>query len=207
MDSGISSLRPLFDYAENDFNCEALDGDGEKGLEFGRMVSDVVQEIPDSPGFFLWGRFESNKAWRNIFLGHSGNLKANIREQISDNRASIYSFFQNEKPLIKKCVEYFNGRYWHQWLDAIERLRSATYIAWCVSTHAQDTSIRALLIEIMNPITNINRPLPSSGFDKSPAIEVIQNFNRVITTERLSGCFFLGEPRSIQWYLKPGIFL
>ena len=190
MTTGIVSLKQLYDFAEADSNCEALEGESSKGHEYGRLVSQLVRNIPEVPGICLFGAYKSNKAWVNIYLGRSNDLNYYIRKSLNDNRVVMYRKFKTEKKLLQKYMQIHNRLdYWRNALQAFDNLCSATHFVWHASSDTSVESLKNTLLEILNPTGNIIRAVPNFTLYKE-AIRVVSEIGRVIDNERLGNTLY-----------------
>ena len=191
MATGIVSLKQLYDFAEADSNCEALEGVSPKGHEYGRLVNrQLVRNIPQVPGICLFGAYKSNKAWVNIYLGRSNDLKYYIRKSLSDNRVVIYRKFKTEKELLHKYMQIHNRLdYWRNALQAFDNFSFATHFVWHASSDTSVESLKNTLLEILNPTGNINNAVSNFTLYEE-AIRVVSEIGSVIDNERLGNIFY-----------------
>ena len=67
--------------------------------ELGKQSSDrckrITAGVPEAPGFYLWGTYNRNGLWKNIYLGMAGygdhkSLRKRIREELMDERCCMW---------------------------------------------------------------------------------------------------------------------
>ena len=182
--SGIIDISPLYFFTENEGkylfgeNKEEsfLKGDSSEGKKYSKKVKDICAALPDEQGVYIWGCFEANCSWKNIYIGKSGkgktsSVRARIEEELKDERVFLCVKGNNGNAL-KMIGSKLYPKMWNQyeahWDRAIQKANS-TYIVWVAlpKTNEKDISdIEAELIETMNPSANKNRPAPSSNVNK-----------------------------------------
>jgi len=197
MSFGKISLNSLYQHALADSEGASIEGRSAIGREYGRRATELTEPIPESHGFYLWGKYERNMLWRNIYLGKAGygratSLRARIKEELKDERAFLWigPHSQLSKDDLMGIGQRHYPRMWYQYQAHFERaIRKcgATHIIWA-ATHGisnnEVTRIEADLIETMNPIANIQRPMPVSDL-QDKTIEVIRMFKSQIHAGRV----------------------
>ena len=77
MDSGMISLKPLYDWIKkSDKNGEGLEGTSDKGKHYSKIAKDITKNINKAAGFYLWGAYNKKGFWVNIYLGESGRSES-----------------------------------------------------------------------------------------------------------------------------------
>lgn len=187
MQSGIVSLKSLYDYAEADPECKALAGQNSESNEYASHVRAIINSIPENSGFVLCGHYNPNQAWVSVYLGSSeSSLKEYIGERLRDDKVFIYRCFQQERELLKKCDQYYQCRYWRNWLNAIQMFWSTTHIVWYETSDSSDNNLKATLIETFNPSGNTKRPAPGLPMGEDTA-KIVLAISNIIHSERTLG--------------------
>lgn len=187
-------LSDLLRFAAEDAAGEALHGNSKKGREYGKLVTLVTQSIAQTQGFYIWGKYEK-RFWHSIYLGKAGfgktaSLQARIREELKDERLCIWC--GNHTGLDDRQVRAI----WHgaypsarpesqagiNHANRAVRKQGTTHIIW-VATPAIDNAdvhkIEADLIEMLNPVGNIRRPIPCATLQEA-TVEAIRLFKAEI---------------------------
>lgn len=134
MNSEIISLEPLYKFVRHCSGVEAFDGRSKLGREYARLVSQRVQAIDTSRGFYLWGAYNHRGFWRNIYLGQAGfgktaHLRERIRKELSAERCSLWRLVLSETELMAIRAKHYGPRYADNWRRAFQKA-GATYIVW-----------------------------------------------------------------------------
>lgn len=190
----IITLRELYYFVlEKDKRGEGLKGTSPAGKLFGKIATEVVKDIPEKQGFYLWGTYDRNKLWRNIYLGKAGkgktaSLKARILEELKDERGIFWrSHFTKEQILNMGESNYSNmwKKYRNHWERAIKK-EGSTHILWVHLPDINNVDVEKIesdLIETLNPIANIKRPSPHSDL-QDKTTEIIRRFKSLIHSNR-----------------------
>lgn len=194
MESGIVSLGRLYDVIRDSPDRRLLPklaGKNAPGKAYTSVCSEIVEGIPDTQGFYLWGTFERNKFWRNIYLGKAGTgqnakLQKRIREELKDERAFAFRAFFSPSSIEEIRKEIHQDKYQKEWGRSV-RKKGTTYIVWVSTPHIKDEKdvrrIEADLIESMNPIANIERHAPPHSL-QSDTREIFGLFRARIHEQR-----------------------
>jgi len=197
MSFGRISLETLYAHALADPTGASIRGDSPSGRAYGRQATRLTNAIPESHGFYLWGKYERNNLWRTIYLGKAGygrttSLRARIKEELKDERVFLWNGPHSEltEDDLMNIGQQHYPRMWHRYQTHFRRaIRKcgATHIIWAVTSGISNnevTKIEADLIETMNPIANIQRPMPVSDL-QDKTIEVIRMFKSQIHAGRV----------------------
>jgi len=194
VDSGIISLEPLYDVIEKSTNRRLLpkiDGKSAPGKAYTNVCAEITRAVPDTQGFYLWGTFETNKLWRNIYLGKAGTgrnakLRKRILEELKDERAFAFRAFFSPSMLEEIRQEIHGNKYRRDWKRSI-RKEGTTYIVWVCTPLIEDEKdvlrIEADLIESMNPSANLERHAPPQSL-QSDTREIFGLFRERIHEQR-----------------------
>jgi hypothetical protein len=172
----ILSLQELYRFIKDHAsNPEALRLERtDLGRKYCRLCDQITNSIDETPGFYLWGRYGQKGGWQNIYLGKAGygkttNLKQRIREELKDERPSIWRAVLTENEVLAigariHPVMWEKRKYCEDWKRSM-RKAGTTHIAWVPAPEIKSedvTRIESDLIEALNPIANHVRPAPLS---------------------------------------------
>jgi hypothetical protein len=170
MNSGLISLRPLYDFLRSNPDPKGLERGSSVRRHYGVRAASICERIAQVQGFYLWGRYEPNRLWRNIYLGKAGfgktaYLRARILEELKDERACIWRAFVPEETL-REAGKRNYPTMWHKYQFHMARaLKKAgtTHIAWVADPDLENSAVQDIesdLIETLNPRANVLRPVP-----------------------------------------------
>jgi len=195
-------LNPLIEFANQDAkqkNFAALLGNSKEGREYGKLVVDCCQKIPENQGFYIWGKYEENGLWRTIYLGKAGfgkmtSLRARITEELKDERPFLWTGKHTgyEAKQVKKIWEeiYSDGsqqKVAQNHIIRSLRKKGTTHIIWHTTPNLNNQEVNRIesdLIETLNPIANVQRPAPVSDL-QDYTVKVIRSFKQNIHANRL----------------------
>jgi hypothetical protein len=192
--SGTVHLNRLVVYvSEDDPDGDSLCASSHKGRAYGALAKEVSMTIGDCQGFYLWGRFENNSLWKNIYLGKAGfgkttHLRARILEELKDERQFLWRSIFKEEDLLKRGAELYPemwSKYKNHWNRAISKA-GASHIVWVASPNLEDSQVFDVekdLIETLNPTANLMRSKPPSTLQPVTS-EIISRFRHEIHTNR-----------------------
>lgn len=174
MNCGMINLKPLVEYAERENpRGESLYGNSVPGKKYGKLAKSVTASIPNEQGFYLWGKYEKNGLWKNIYLGKAGygrtaHLRARILEELKDERQFLWCSVFTRDQLLAKGKEFY-PRMWktyeRHWLRAIAKA-GTSHIVWVATPEIANPEVQNIekdLIETMNPAANLMRAAPPSS--------------------------------------------
>ncbi len=185
---GVLDLRPLIAYASTISPDQAFLKYGAVGKEYGRRAKVIAQEIPEVPGFYLWGQFKSPISWSSIYVGKSSlrkisSLRYRIEDELIEERPFAWTHGFNEDPIIKAYENVWGteGKA-RKHLDRCLRKKGAEFIAWasCPTNHPTNIlAIEAGLIGHFKP--KANRQYSSEKCVDDSVVQVFASiFNKVI---------------------------
>lgn len=181
--SGIVCLSSLHEFAEQDTYADAVLGKSAQGRTFGKRVRAVCRQIPETPGFYAWARFDHGDLWKTIYVGKVGygkvtSLKARIQEELLEERVLFWA--DRHPDAVGRGLECYgpggdgvrNGVTREREAFLINHfvravLKSgAMYIVW-ISTPGIGTNgivrlVEACLIKAMKPEANKQRAVPEN---------------------------------------------
>jgi hypothetical protein len=193
LQSDIISLRPLYEFINSDSDHKGLKRGSPERRRYGSKAAEVCEGIASQQGFYLWGRYEANGPWRNIYLGKAGfgktaHLRARILEELKDERACIWQAFVCKETLTEAGKKN-HGAMWQKYqfhmARALKKTRP-TYIVWVADPDLLDSNvidIESDLIETLNPEANVSRPVPPVNLQEHTK-EIIAEFRSRIHEER-----------------------
>ena len=195
MKSGIVNLKPLYELVSSESdNNKPWDNRGILWKRYRETYVEICKDIPEKPGFYLWGLYDQkNKYWNNIYLGMAGTKKSaslinRIKKEMTAEQAFIYgqkyspekihNFTKLSYPETFKKYSVHNTR--------ANRKTGTTHIVWCTTDLTDNKEIEDVendLIEIVNPTANAKRPTPPSQLHKH-TIQILQSMREQIHSNR-----------------------
>jgi len=193
LNSGLITLRPLYDFLGSNPDPRGLLRGSPVHRRYGLIAKSICMNIAPVQGFYLWGRYEANGLWRNIYLGKAGfgktaHLRARILEELKDERACLWRAFVSEETL-KKAGMQNHPMMWHKYQYHMTRSlkkTGTTHIAWVADPDSPNSAVKNIesdLIETLNPRANISRPVPPVTLQKHTK-EIIAEFRSLIHRHR-----------------------
>ena len=193
MKSGIVSLQPLYKFLRSNHGEADYDGRSPKGRRYAAAAATICQTIAPTQGFYLWGRYESNGLWRNIYLGKAGfgktaHLRARILEELKDERACIWCAFVSVDTLEAAAARIYS-KMWYLYKSQMQRAlkkSASTHIVWVSDPelgNAEVQNIESDLIETLSPRANVSRPVPPLTLQQHTKV-VIAEFRALIHAQR-----------------------
>ncbi len=192
---GIVRLDDLYSFvsqhARAETRFEAYARNNKLGREYSRMCARLTATIPDAAGVYLWGRYEKNLYWQNIYFGMAGSdksLRKRILEELKDERVFVWHHFLRKDDIqaLRKNRLSELGHTGDPSYRASERALlkvHSTCIIWATLKEVDVRGIETDMIEALNPAANISRPAPTRILQKE-AGKVFECFRSVIHRER-----------------------
>ena len=170
MASGIIELNKLYELNRKSRQFEILNTKSEAGKVFKKIKSEITSGVPEKPGFYLWGQFNKDRFWTNIYLGKAGagkitSLKYRIMDELGEERAFVIQGKMTDE-LDNVCRQIFPSKWDESYKRVYKRAvrkHKANYIAWTEFNTTGNENIEEIendLIETINPEANIKRVTP-----------------------------------------------
>jgi hypothetical protein len=194
MESGIINLHEIYNFiASTPCSEGALHCNSGLGRSFGKLCTKIARVIPEEKGFYLWGRYDSRKFWSNIYLGKAGfgkiaNLRSRILEELKDERCCFWRVAYTEDELMLLKEKHYQERYKKDWERSFLKANT-THIVFVACPEIKEEDVERIesdLIESMNPISNIKRPIPPASLN-SDTTKIFNQFRQQIHSNRESG--------------------
>jgi hypothetical protein len=206
MEQGVLCLKPLYEfvdkYREERENVNGvLVPSAYRSRKYGKQCNFIVSpkekefaRVPNEQGFYLWGFYNPQKFWINVYLGKAGkgktaNLNARLLEELKDERAFVWRNFMASKDE----VVGFDPKYPAEVKRALHKAGS-THIFWVSAPEAdlKPENVEPVendLIEAMNPTANRRRITPSANLQQQ-AGKFLNAFREMIHSERNRNTMF-----------------
>jgi hypothetical protein len=177
------------------------------GKEYSQTCNRITAQVDETQGFYLWGAYNKKGLWENIYLGKAGfgdhkDLRKRIREELKDERCSIWRCAYTPEELHSFRITIHEGKYDNEWNRAM-RKSGSTHIVWVSAPRInadQVINVEADLIESLNPRANRMRATPPDSLQFA-AKEIFGRFRECIHKNRratflvqLKGRLSLQEP-------------
>jgi hypothetical protein len=183
------SLKPLYDFVKaHQLHKKPFRGGVSRA--YSKECSMLTNGIDAAQGFYLWGHYKfPRRYWLSQYFGKAGfgktaNLKARIREELTDECAFVWRSVHSEKTIFRMS-DAINPRY-HRACSRAMLKAGATHIFWVPARGlpaADVIRVEADLIEALNPVANILRPTPPDTVQEA-ATGIFQEFRSVIHASR-----------------------
>jgi len=176
--SGLLILNELYRFVR-EHRTEAaramqINGSSPLGDQYSEICDKIVATVPITRGLYLWGFYNRNGFWTNIYIGKASlkktaSLRNRLRKELTSERACIWREVLSTEELEKTCEEIHPKmwpKYTHHWHRAFEK-RGTTHIAWIALPETNEAKIEPIendLIEAMNPTGNRKRTQPPEHF-------------------------------------------
>ena len=195
MTSGIIDLSKLHELKNSSQQFEFLDSKALDGKTYAKLTNEVMNSVPEKPGFYLWGNFNEKRFWTNIYLGKAGfgkitSLRKRILEELRDERVFlIQEDIKSNLDLNEKCRKIFPNMWDKSYKAFYERYAKkfgTTHIVWTIFQCNSNETIKEIendLIESINPKANVQRKTPPTNL-RNETIEILREFRHQIHEQR-----------------------
>jgi hypothetical protein len=212
MQSGLLNLKALYTFVRK-HRAEAIqamriDRSSPLGDTYSRACKDLVAKVPQQQGLYLWGFYNHNGFWTNLYVGKAAlrktaSLRNRLFEELTKERACIWREVLSIEEL-EKIGEQIHPQMWtknvHHWHRALEKA-GTTHIAWVALPNMRDSSIEPIendLIESMNPTGNRKRTQPPEQF-RDDTNRVFGQFREIVNVKANRKTSFLLEYHRDFW--------
>lgn len=107
MKASVLSLRPIYQFVKKHDGFYANGrASSEARTHFYKLCRELTAELPDRPGFYLWGRYNQAAFWTSIYLGKAGFgktacLRSRIEEELRDEKCCFWRIHVSEIYLLE----------------------------------------------------------------------------------------------------------
>ena len=189
MKAGLVDLKRIYEVVRAKPTCY---DSSERPKVFGyrKQAEQVVAQVPEVKGVYLWGKYDRRCYWSSIYFGLAGlgktkyRLKSRLLEELMDEKSCFWRICRSEKHIIKAREDGQKAR------TRAVRKAGATHIIWVATPNLRKRQVRELeadLIEALNPAANIVHATPPSHIQKD-AIAIYNAFRKVIHAHRDCAC-------------------
>jgi hypothetical protein len=117
MNTGIISLHLLYEFLESNLHEVGFKVKSPTGRRYSAVAARVCETVAKAQGFYLWGRYNQNGLWRNIYLGKAGfgktaHLRARLLEELKDESACLWRAFVSVAMLEEAGERNSSPRMW-----------------------------------------------------------------------------------------------
>lgn len=193
MASGIIDLTKMYELNNTSKQFEILNTKSEAGKKFKKIKAEITAGISEKSGFYLWGHFNKDRFWTNIYLGKAGtgkvtSLKYRIADELGEERAFIIRGNMT-KELDDFCRNIFPKKWDESYKKVYERAlrkNTANYIVWAEFNTNGNENIEEVendLIETINPEANRKRVTPPTNL-RNETIRILKEFRHQIHEQR-----------------------
>jgi len=146
--SGIIDLSKLHELIKRSEPYKVLDTKSKEGKEYKDLTNEIMNSVPEKPGFYLWGKFNDKKFWTNIYLGKAGfgkitSLYQRILEELRDERVFLVGDVMTEE-LSNECRKIFPDMWDKSYNKVYQRSlkkHGTTHIVWAIFDKKDATDI------------------------------------------------------------------
>lgn len=192
MASGIIDLSKLYELVKSR-PYDILDTNSEAGKAFKKVKREITASVPEKPGFYLWGHFNKDRFWTNIYLGKAGagkitSLKYRIMDELGEERAFLIEGEMSDK-LDAVGRQIFPAKWDPSYKKVYQRAvrkHKTNYIVWTEFSSTDLQNIEEIendLIETINPESNIKRATPPTHL-RDETIRILKEFRHQIHEQR-----------------------
>jgi len=158
--SGFIRLGPIHDYIRA--HLEVPRGKQEfRG--YSETCERILLEVPETQGWYFWGKFNNEKRWKHIYIGMAGykklKLHSRIKEELKDERVAFWADVWGRRKAAESHMRNYHGKYQWEMERALEK-KGTEYIIWISDESATPKEIRneeSILIQRLDPSANKDR--------------------------------------------------
>jgi hypothetical protein len=117
MAAGNFSLLPIFDFAAHN-PMMPHQGSGAVQSAYSKLLNRTIANVPELPGWYLWGKFNDDGSWNIIYLGKSekrktSSLHTRMYDQLREKFCpTIWAELYGSEPVLRQSHDaYPHGRY------------------------------------------------------------------------------------------------
>jgi hypothetical protein len=135
MAAGSFSLLPIFDFAAQN---PVMPYQNSKVMQsaYSRLLNQTIADVPELPGWYLWGHFRDTGSWNTIYLGKSekrktSSLHRRMYEQLQKKFcAPIWAELYGGEPVLRQIHDnYPHGNYDEKARRGL-KLIGARFVIW-----------------------------------------------------------------------------
>lgn len=112
--NNLISLKNLYDFVyEEDkqgLTGKGLDNGTDESKEYMKRVRELVADVEETRGVYLFGSYDFKGRWKNIYVGMTSNLKTRLYDQLNWARLIIWRTVLKEDQILILINKKTEGR-------------------------------------------------------------------------------------------------
>ena len=165
--TGHFGLHRLLEFATNNDTMEK--GYSPVQEAYLDLLKGLVANVPEWPGWYLWGRCDEMGQWETVYAGmtrrgKTSSLRARLREELRDEKVAIWSAIYGSEFALRQVHELYNGKWDRE--NSRSALKSPSrIIVWAGVEEITPEEVarqEGFLINIFNPTANRQRQAKGS---------------------------------------------
>lgn len=160
--TGHFNLYPIFDFAAgHPIMPTAKDRINQRA--YSELINTTLGDVPERPGWYLWGRFNDMGWWETVYLGKAGRQKTSslhtrLYDELREECTAFWAQVYGREPMVQQYLKLYDNKY-----DPTRSLRKtgAIFVVWvAVDDDISEEEIKRqedLLIKLYRPTHNAAR--------------------------------------------------
>ncbi|WP_444942963.1 ADP-ribosylglycohydrolase family protein [Microbulbifer sp. ZKSA006] len=190
--SGRLKLKSLYEYASQYSGEYPANGSDPIAKEYTDKVRELLAQVPDCSGVYLWGCYDEKGRWSTIYIGKTDStkkagLQTRLREELCTENIFIWRpGFSNDQELLDYALQHYANpgpKSAAHYKRALKK-SGTTHIYWAETAQGQSAEeVESWLVELMNPSANQRKLLPNALY-RQGALSVLEAFSQHISEQR-----------------------
>jgi hypothetical protein len=115
MATGYFSLFPIFDFAAHNTTIPSYKAKQVQSA-YANLLKATVANVPDLPGWYLWGKFNDMGAWETTYLGKAGKQKTSslhtrLYDELREDCIAFWAELYGREATFSINHATYDGRY------------------------------------------------------------------------------------------------
>jgi hypothetical protein len=191
--TGHFNLFPIFDFA-TDHVMMPSSANKATQADYSKLINNTISDVPDAPGWYLWGRLNDMGWWETVYLGKAGKKKTSslhtrLYDELREECIAFWAEVYGREPMIKQHTKQPNSQKYGPPTRSLRKSGSRIVIWIAVDDDISEDEIKRqedLLIKIYRPTHNAARWNQDAKHDENTEYieQAIENELRSLITPK-----------------------
>lgn len=191
LQTGHFNLFPILEFAASSVTIPSFQ---DKALQsqYSKLINKTIDEVPNAPGWYLWGRFNDMGWWETVYLGKAGkkktsSLRTRLYDELREECIAFWAEVYGREPMTTQWAKMPNSHKYGPPTRALRKSGSRIVVWIGADDNISEEEIKRqedLLIKLYRPTHNAARWNQNATHDDlTEAVEMaVENELKAILT-------------------------
>jgi len=164
MITGHFNIFPILEHAANNPAIPSFENK-KKQAEYSQLIKHIIADVPQLPGWYLWGKFNDMGWWETVYLGKAGKQKTSslytrLYDELREECIAFWAQVYGREPMLKLNAKRPNAYKYRPPLRDLRKVGAQMVVWLAVDEPIDEEEVKYqedLLIKIYRPTHNAAR--------------------------------------------------